>query len=814
MQAVPAATHPQASRAALSSKSRKIGRMAEVGPLGGLRVIEAAGWNGVLAGRLLAEAGADVVRVVPPDGDPLDAEPPFFGDSAVSIQATFYNAGKKVLVLDLADPSGKAAFLELAGCADLLIEDWPPASPPVGRDELASANPSLVHVSVTPMGQDGPWRDWRVNDLVANALCGSAWLTGDATSPPISGYGNQSHHTVGLYAAVVGLAGLHAARNTGQGVHIDLSAHEALVTCTEQLLMQWFFPNGMWGTPIARRQGSLHWSGAYEVYPARDGHGVMVTASLKLTEVLVPWLIECGAAGDLADREKYPDVIAMVKNLPYVMRVLRDWVATWDGEALFFEGQRRHQPFGVVWNIEEALTRSPQVVAREYLYTADVPGVGPAQLPGRFFRTSSDGPPPAPPVRVAGSSVPWDRRSPPRPPALKGSTPSRPLEGIRVLDFTHVLAGPFGTRILGDLGAEIIKVSSAKRSGGANSPDHPYYVCWNRNKKSVTLDMSRPEARAIARELALRCDVIVENFSAGVLKRWGLDRDSLADDHPGVTVISMGGMGQDGPWRDFVTYAPTIHALTGLTYLTNPEGTYTGGYGFSLTDHLSGLAASLAALEGIEHRRRTGQGLAVDLAQYELGLGIMGPALVDYLANGANPEPRGNRHPFDAWAPHGIHPAAGEDRWIAIAARGDDEWRRLAGVLGIDPGGPYATHAGRVAARRELDAEIAARTRLEDAFELAERLQRAGVHAGPVQHAGDLANRDPQLAAREFFGSARAEKWGEYGLDRFPARFNGERPAIYEGVRQVGEDTFDVLSTILGYDDERIAALMADGVLS
>jgi crotonobetainyl-CoA:carnitine CoA-transferase CaiB-like acyl-CoA transferase len=789
--------------------------MAETSPLEGLRVIECAGWNGVLAGRLLAEAGADVVRVVPPEGDPLAAEPPFFGSTGVSIQSTFYNAGKRTVRLDLADPLQREQLRALIAAADVLIEDWPPGAPVFTAAELRAVNPRLAHVAVTPMGQDGPWRDWRVNDLAANALCGSAWVTGDPASPPISGYGNQSYHTVGLYAAVLALAAARYARLTGRGIHVDLSAHEALVTCTEQVLMQWFFPNGTWGTPIARRQGSLHWSGAYEVYPARDGHGVMVTASLKLTEVLVPWLIESGAAQELADREKFPDVIAMVKNLPYVMKVLREWVAEWNGEELFYEAQRRHQPFGVVWNVAEALTKSPQIAARGYLYEADVPGVGTVRLPGRFFRTSADGPPLLPAREVEASAVGWAPRGPAAAAAFDRQPPAtRPLEGVRVLDFTHVLAGPFGTRVLADLGAEVIKVSSAKRSGGANSPDHPYYVCWNRNKKSVALDMTLPEARAVARDLALTSDIIVENFSAGVLQRWGLDRASLAPDHPGMTVISMGGMGQTGPWKEFVTYAPTIHALTGLTYLTNPEGTYTDGYGFSLTDHLSGLAAALAALEGLEHRERTGQGLAIDLAQYELGLGIMGPAIIDYLANGTNPEPRGNRHPFDAWAPHGIYPCAGEDRWVAIAVRGDDEWRRLAGMLGIEPGGRFATHADRVANWRELDAAIAARTRREDPYELAERLQRAGVCAAPVQHAGDLAERDPQLAARDFFGSARAEKWGEYGIDRFPARFDGERPPVYEGVRQVGEDTYEVLSTVLGYDDERIAELMAGGVLS
>ena len=788
--------------------------MPRTSPLEGLRVIECTGWNGVLAGRLLAEAGADVVRVIPPAGDPLDAEPPFFGATGVSIQATFYNAGKRLLRLDLASESGRRDFLELLRGADILIEEWPAASPPIQRAEVASANPAITHVSITPMGSDGPRASWRVNDLVANAMCGSAWVTGDPSSPPISGYGNQSHHTVGLYAAVAALAAHRFARTTGQGVHVDLSGHEALVSCTEQLLMQWFFPGGTWGTPIARRQGSLHWSGAYEVYPAKDGRGVMVTASLKLMEVLVPWLIECQAAQDLADRDKYPDVIAMVKNLPYVMKALREWVATWDGEALFYEGQRRHQPFGVVWNVGEAVERSPQIRAREYLYRADVPGVGAVQLPGRFFRTDADGPPPEPAREVTRAALSWAPRRPAPSPGAIAADPALPLAGVRILDFTHVLAGPFGTRVLADLGAEVLKVGSAKRSGGANSPDHPYYVCWNRNKRSVALDMSLPEARAVARDLALRCDIVIENFSAGVLERWGLDRASLAADHPGITVISMGGMGRTGPWKEFVTYAPTIHALTGLTYLTNPEGTFTDGYGFSLTDHLSGLAAALAALEGLEHRERTGEGLAIDLAQYELGLGIMGPAIMDYLANGTNPEPRGNRHPFDAWAPHGIYPCLGDDRWIAIAARGDDEWQRLAGMLEIDPGGPFATHSDRVANWRALEAVISNRTRTMDAFELAERLQRAGVHAGPVQHGGDLAERDPQLASRDFFGTAYAERWGEYGLDRFPARFDGHRPPRYEGVRQVGQDTFDVLAEVLGYDDERIANLMAIGALT
>ncbi len=444
------------------------------------------------------------------------------------------------------------------------------------------------------MGLSGPWAAMKTNDLVANALSGAASVTGNAETPPLTGYGNQTYHTVGLYAAICALAAVRAARATGEAQHVDLSAHEALISCTEQVLMQWFFPGGTWGTPIAARQGSLHWSTAYEIYPASDNQGVMVTAALHFADVLLPWLKEDGAAQDLADPERFPTIISMIRDLPYVMKVLRDWVATYDGDALFYEAQRRHEPFGVVWDVAKAAA-TPQIAARKYFQPVQVDGVGPVQMPGRLFRTDGDTGHPAPPARVDAASLTWSPRTSRR--SASSATPRAPLAGVRILDFTHVLAGPFGTRVLGDLGADVIKITAASRSGGANTPDHPYYMCWNRNKRNVSLNMAVPEAREVARRLAATSDVIMENFSAGVLNRWRLDRASLAATNPGISVIAMGGMGQDGPWSDFVTFAPTIHALTGLTYLTNPAGRHDLGYGFSLTDHLSGLAGALAALE-------------------------------------------------------------------------------------------------------------------------------------------------------------------------------------------------------------------------
>jgi len=778
--------------------------------------MECAGWNAVLAGRLLADAGADVVRVVPPEGDPIDTEPPFFGDSGLSIQSTWYNAGKRVVRLALADVGGREQFLSLLAATDLLIEDWPPGRPPVSAADLEAANPALVRVSVTPMGLDGPHAGFVTNDLVANALSGSASVTGDRDTPPLTGYGNQSYHTVGLYAAVCALAARRAARSTGKGVHVDLSAHEALATATEQVLMQWFFPSGTWPSPIAARQGSLHWSGAYEVYPGRSGGEIMVTAALRFADVLLPWLVEEGAAQDLADPAKYPDVVAMIRDVPYVMKVLRDWVAANDAEDLFFEAQRHHQPFGVVYDIARAL-QSPQVAARGYLQPQEVAGFGEVPFPGRFFRTDADGPHPAPPVRVMVGEVPWRPRPQSMGARVSAGAASAPLAGVRIMDFTHVLAGPFGTRILGDLGADVIKIGTESRATGANVFGHPYYVCWNRNKRNVSLDLGTEEGIAVARRLAERCDVIVENFSAGVLKRWGLDRASMAEANPGLSVIAMGGMGQGGPWSTFVTYAPTIHALVGLTHLTSFPGRNDIGYGFSLTDHLSGVAGALAALEALEHRDRTGRGLEIDLAQFELGLGLMGPALFDYVANGVNARPAGNRHPFGAWAPHGIYRCIGDDCWVAIAVRGDAQWRTFCEVMGraeLASHPRFASHKGRIENQDALDAVIEDWTKTRDRYGIVALCQAHQIAAGAVQDARDLTEGDPQLAARGFFGTAVAEVRGEYPVDRFPARFNGQRPPTYEGVRQLGADTFDVLRDVLGLSDDEVAGLAAAGALS
>jgi len=400
----------------------------------------------------------------------------------------------------------------------------------------------------------------------------------------------------------------------------------------------------------------------------------------------------------------------------------------------------------------------------------------------------------------------------------------RPLHGLRILDFTHVLAGPYATRLLADMGADVVKVNSQERALAGNGPEAPYYVMWNRNKRALALDMRNAEGRALCRRLCDAADVVIENFAVGVLDRWGIDYAHVRETNPEVIYVQMSGMGHGGPWSHYVTYAPTIHALTGLTHLTSVPGREDIGIGFSYNDHQAGLHGAFAILAALEARRRTGSGQQIDLSQFEVGVNFLGPSLLDWFANGRAARPTGNRLPYDDAAPHGVYPCRprGEgvlgERWIAIACMTDPQWRALRALLGepewaSDPA--LATAAGRAAMADDLDARIAEWTRHQDGAELMARCQAAGVPAGVVQDGIDLAEHDPQLRHTGFLlpidepGAPIGQTWA----DRLPLRFEKTPCDDYHRVRLLGEDNAAVLRDWLGMSEGEVRKGEADGVL-
>ena len=844
------------------------------GALSAIRVLDLTDERGIYGAKLLADLGADVVRPEPLDGDPLRRRGPHLDGAqddmhqrGASLWHAFFASSRGMVALDPRTAHGKALLADLVAEADAVLACADSFA--VEAAELPSAQrrrQQLVVVEASSFGVDGPWRDFLAPDLVAGALGGAVATTGDADTPPLKTFGELNFVLSGAYAAIAVLAALHRQRRTGLGDHGTVSVHESIASCLEHVLMWVLYqdklPNA--AGPVLERRGSRHWSNAYEVMAAKGG-SIMVTPTPSFDNQLV-WLVEQEAQQDLLD-PKYQKPANRRAYIDRFMQTLRDWVATRDVEQLFFEAQERHSPYGWVLPVDK-VAENPQLEARGWWQTYHLGDVA-VRGPGAPYRFS-DTPWQAGPARAAEGFAPRQKdalrqQDAPRTSGSQQSSPAgaqdapasegdaRPLAGLRILDFTHVLAGPFATRILADLGADVVKVNSATRAG-PNAPDGIYYAMWNRNKRALALDMARTESRALCKRLCIAADVVIDNFSVGVLKRWGVGFDDVRADNPKAIYVQMSGMGDSGPWSKFVTYAPTIHALAGLTHLTSVPGRQDIGIGFSYNDHCAGLHGAVAILAALEARRHTGRGQRIDLSQFEVGVNLAGPSLLRYFASGHADGPCGNRLPHDCTAPHGCYPCqhgsfmrgaspsrspaegsfmrgaspsrsptegsdtTADERWVAIACMTDAQWQALKQVMGEPAWAAdeaLATAQGR-ASSPILDERIAEWTRGLAAEDVMRRCQASGVPAGVVQTGLDLVERDPQLRHRDFVLRIDEEHpvLGATYADRLPIRFKDAPDAAYRRTRRVGEDNAAVLGDWLGMSAEDVERGEAEGYLA
>ena len=523
------------------------------------------------------------------------------------------------------------------------------------------------------------------------------------------------------------------------------------------------------------------------------------------------------------------------------MDAVRRWIQPQDAREVWWEAQERHIAFGGVLNVAEVYA-NPQFAHRGFFAEispasggapngSHLPAAGPATgeeaavtLPARLVRWSDTGRagsvPPRPPAAEATpladildrwTDGPIARGEASDLTGSEGDDP-RPLDGIRVADFTWVLAGPSATRLLGDLGADVIRMQSEEHSTIVNSPDFPYYFVWNRSKRSATLDMKHPDALAAARRLIETCDVLIENFSAGVLDSWGLDWETVHEWNPRLVYVSMSGCGHDGPWRHVISYAPTVHAVCGITHLTNFADRGDVGPGFSLNDHLAGFAAATATLGALYARERTGEGQRVDMAQLEVGTYSIGPAIVRQSAGMSPVSPQGNRDGVADHVPNEVYAAS--DGFVAVTVTEPAQWLALVGLLGDprldDP--TLATELGRQDRRTLVDSVLGSWIAGRTAVSAAEELQAAGVPAGPVQNSHQLVSDDPQHAARSYWQPVDHAVFAERTVDAFPGLWNGRRwePRLLSPA-YLGEHNFDVWAAA-GYGVDEIAEGIGDGL--
>jgi crotonobetainyl-CoA:carnitine CoA-transferase CaiB-like acyl-CoA transferase len=801
--------------------------------LSGLRIIELGDERGYLAGKILADMGAEVVKVEPPGGDPGRRRgSPVSGETSVAWLAM--NTSKRSVVLDLGDAADAERLRGLLAGADVLLETLGPKalnSLGFSRAALTETNARLVHCSITPFGTDGPRADFRGHDLVVVAMGGNAAMTGDPAGPPLRCTLPTSHFHAGPEAVVGILTALLARERSGAGDFVDVSMQECQLATTMAGPGSWALshvPARRAGARIGRTREIWRAADGWITFglrggPARVRNLIATTEYMRECGMLPAWMREY-------DWQAYDHVALDDAEIARLEQAFGAFFATKSMRELYEQALARRILLAPCNDAKEILEHA-QLRSRELFEWLRYAGIESGfEQPDRFARTACNGVRirrPAPRVgehqdlfEHAADAV--SAPSPNRPAAGRSGAP---FDGLAILELGSGAAGPVATRYFADRGATVVRIESSKRPDFLRllhmRKDSPYgldgspmFILLNPNKKSIALDMSKPEGIEVARRLAGWADIVIENFAPGVMEKWGLDGASLRAMKPRLITVSGSLFGLTGPQRSYPGFGGQGSAIAGFNHLTGrPDGEAHGPYG-TITDSLAPryLAALMAA--ALLRRERLGEGESIDLSQIESGVYSLSEMIARYSATGESLRRNGN-HDEHA-VPHAIYPCAGEDRWIAIAVHDDAEWRRLCEAMGAPTWAlaeRYATADGRRADEQLVDENIAEWTRDRDAFELMDELQAAGVEAGVVQTFADLLE-DPQLAHRGHFVVLEHEHLGPMQFEHCGYRIQGSPARIVSPGPHLGAHTDEVLRESIGLSDAEIAELRDREVLS
>jgi crotonobetainyl-CoA:carnitine CoA-transferase CaiB-like acyl-CoA transferase len=799
---------------------------ARKGLLAEVLVVDLADEKASFCSKILADFGAKVIKVESSLGDSSRRIGPFWQGSPQPERSLFFwynNTNKLGITLDLEQSADREVFLRQIEDCDIAVETFVPGyldDLGLGFKSLIELNPGLIMVSVTGFGQTGPRKGFKSCDLVASAMGGQIYVSGSPSLHPIKAYGEQSYSTASLYAAAGVLLGLRRRAKTGKGVHIDISLQEAVASTLDYVMVRYFHER-----VVPKRRGDRHWNDFFCLLPCKDGF-LHITPLLGW-ETIVDLLVNEGMADDLKD-EEWKDEEYRILNVEHIIEVLQGWTRGHAVDELFELGQLMRFPWAPVHSPQKIL-RSPQLKARGFFGDFEHPELGlRVPYPGVPYKFSFEQAKPCTRAPLIGEhnhqvcqGAEWLRKQthnkgPMQAKHIEDSSDGEKiLNGIRILDFSRVLAGPYATRILADFGAEVIKVQSKKTATGAEDNMGPYFSPWNRNKRSITLDMSHPEAREIALKLVSLSDVIVENFSPRVMSNWGLNYEKLREVREDLIMLRMSGMGQTGPWKDFTAFGPTVQSLGGLTYLTSYNKESPVGLGYSHADVISGIYGSIAVLAALEDRDQTGRGQQIDLSEYEAVCSLIGPALLAAATNSNQILPRGNRASHIPGGPYGCYKCLGEDRWCAIAVFDESEWQALCKASGHADWAKddrFSTLSMRKDHAEELDILIEAWTSKARAEDVMELLQSVGVPVGVVQNAEDLA-KDPQLQARAFFVELEHPSLRKTVADRSPIRIEGISVRDWKSAPLMGSENRYVYLELLGLTEAELDAYIKKGVI-
>ncbi len=822
--------------------------------LHGLRVIDLADRSAALCGRILADLGAEVILVEPPDGNPIRRHGPFLGGEPGPDRAyahLYFNANKHSAVLDLERAGDRARFLALVATADVLLDTERPGrldALGLGHETLRAANPALIQCSVTPFGLHSAWRDRKANDLVAGAAGGLVWLSGEPRGVPVQGGADPSYTMASLTAASAISIALHQRRSVGHGAHLDISLQEA----TALAVMQSATPTlWTWQHRIPRRPGL---SGALR---CADGGYVALLVRPDRFDNFLAWAdragIEHGMTSDDwawsrldAPRTGNP-VTATTKALADALT--RDEFAAGALEAdivclpvLGFADLAGHEQFVVneqfltvqhdALGVALGFVRSPVDAMADGVTLRRAPLLGEHQhLVDTLATPNSPG---STSTGATGATSATGATRPTSPTSATGALgpvavpdPARALEGLRVVDFGWVLAAPIGTRILASFGAEVIRVESSTKPDSMRSQAGPdgkpdpdlggLFNTVNAGKLSFAVDLGTDAGLTLIKDLIATADVVVNNFRPGAMQRMGLGFDVLRALKPDIVLLNLPGAHRHGPWAVRASMGNILMAASGFNLLTGFDGEQPRGIGVAYPDFTSPHLLVTTILAALRRRDAGGGAQELHLTQLSGLVSLLGAEWMQFVDRGVAPARRANRDPNAC--PHGVYPAAGsehsEDEWVAIAVADDGEFAALAALMGDahlaeDP--RFATLAERKANEDALDDLIRAWTAGQDKWALAERLQQAGIAAAAVEHLADTYERDPQLRHHYQIVQQPSAPGIDIPIDREAAQWVGAELRLRRAPG-LGEHNEHVVRTLLGRSDEDYVQLLVDGVL-
>ena len=782
--------------------------MTAAPPLADVVALElATGVAGPYCGRLLADLGAQVIKVEPPEGDPARAEPPLAeGESAFF---AWLAAGKLSAALALDDPR----IERLAARADVVIHSERGEAAERLEARLAAANARAVTLSLSPYGRSGERADWQATSFTEYATGGYHYFAGDPEREPLALPGHQTAFHAGTHGAIAALAGLRHARERGRGQRIEVSHQEAILN------------DHAWLTTIWTHQGVIQSRTGSIFVPCADGFVFLFNLAPY------PNLFILMERFDLLEDESLQQPLVWTERFGEVLEALGEWAKTRTKQEIYHAAQELRIAVTPV-NTMADVAASQQLAARDWFGRLRLGGrdlLAPG-LPWKLSDADAEREPaasaPAPGEHTEAVLAPgfaWANAdvTPPTPDAA--ATGEGPLAGLRFIEVTANWAGPIAGRHFADLGADVIKVELHTKPATRTLawvpadiwPDHyhraGYFNKLNRNKRAVCLNLATEEGRAVLFELVKRADGLIENNAARVMTQLGIGYDVLREVNPGLVMCSMAGFGATGPERNYSAYGSNIEAMSGLaSVLGYGPGEYygTGSY---YADPVTGNHGAVAVLAALHGRRASGRGRWIDVSLFEAVLPYFAQELLTYAVTGEAPEPIGNASPVHA--PQGVYPCAGEDHWLALTVRDERDFAALAEVIGepelaADPA--LATVEGRREAADAIDAAIAAWARERTVTGAAAALQAAGVPAAPVMPNWMVVS-DNHLNDRGYFVPVRHPVAGTHVFPGFPWRFAETPGAIARPAPLFAQHNREVFAGLLGMSDSEIAALYAAG---